>query len=184
MFTKLYVSHPFIDKALPIYIANFVLSSYGTGAVIGVPAHDQRDYEFAKKYNLKITQVIQNTKEKQNAILQKAYTGDGKLINSDFLNNMNVEEAKAEIVKRFEQKGIGKKDIKFRLRDWCASRQRYWGCPIPIIYREDGKVLPVDQSELPIELPDDVDFSKGGNPLENHPTWKHTICKKNWVKSN
>ncbi len=109
MFTKLYVLHPFIDKALPIYIANFVLSSYGTGAVIGVPAHDQRDYEFAKKYNLKITQVIQNTKEKQNAILQKAYTGDGKLINSDFLNNMTVKEAKVEIVKRFEQKGIGKK---------------------------------------------------------------------------
>ena len=183
LFTKLYVLHPFIDKALPIYIANFVLSSYGTGAVIGVPAHDQRDYEFAKKYNLKITQVIQNNKEKQNAILQKAYTGDGKLINSDFLNNMTVSEAKVEIVKQFEQKGIGKKDIKFRLRDWCASRQRYWGCPIPIIYREDGKVLPVEQSELPIELPEDVDFSKGGNPLENHPTWKYTRCKKTGLKA-
>ena len=183
LFTELYVSHPFIDKALPVYIANFVLSSYGTGAVIGVPAHDQRDYEFAKIYNLKITQVIQNTKEKQNSILQKAYTGDGKLINSDFLNNMTVNEAKVEIVKRFEQKGIGKKDIKFRLRDWCASRQRYWGCPIPIIYREDGEVLPVEQSELPIELPDDIDFSKGGNPLENHPTWKHTICKKTGLKA-
>ncbi len=183
LFTKLYVSHPFVDKSLPIYIANFVLSSYGTGAVIGVPAHDQRDYEFAKKYNLKITQVIQNTKEKPDTLLQKAYTGDGKLINSDFLNDMTVKEAKVEIVKRFEQKGIGKKDIKFRLRDWCASRQRYWGCPIPIIYREDGKVLPVEQSELPIELPDDVDFSKGGNPLENHPTWKHTICKKTGLKA-
>ncbi len=183
LFTKLYVSHPFIDKALPIYIANFVLSSYGTGAVIGVPAHDQRDYEFAKKYNLKIIQVIQGAEEKQNAILQEAYTDDGKLINSDFLNNMTVKEAKVEIVKRFEQKGIGKKDTKYRLRDWCASRQRYWGCPIPIIYREDGKVLPVEQSELPIELPDDVDFSKGGNPLENHPTWKHTICKKTGLKA-
>ena len=182
-FTKLYVSHPFINKDLPIYIANFVLSTYGTGAVIGVPAHDQRDYEFAKKYNLKITQVIHNPKEKQNTILQKAYTGDGKLINSDFLNNMTVNEAKVEIVKRFEQKGIGEKDIKYRLRDWCASRQRYWGCPIPIIYREDGKVLPVEQSELPIELPDDIDFSKGGNPLENHPTWKHTICKKTGLKA-
>ncbi|MEC8100115.1 MAG: leucine--tRNA ligase, partial [Pseudomonadota bacterium] len=182
-FTKLYVPHPFIDKDLPIYIANFVLSSYGTGAVIGVPAHDQRDFEFAKKYDLKITQVIHNTEQKHNAILQKAYTGDGKLINSDFLNNMTVKDAKVEIIKRFEQKGIGKKDIKFRLRDWCASRQRYWGCPIPIIYREDGKVLPVDQSELPIELPYDVDFSKGGNPLENHPTWKHTICKKTGLKA-
>jgi len=183
LFTKLYVRHPFIDKALPIYIANFVLSSYGTGAVIGVPAHDQRDFEFAKKYNLKITQVIQNVKEKQNTILQQAYIGDGILINSDFLNNMNVSEAKVEIVKRFEQKGIGKKDIKYRLRDWCASRQRYWGCPIPIIYREDGKVLSVDQSELPIKLPDDVDFSKGGNPLENHPTWKYTTCKKTGLKA-
>ena len=183
LFTKLYVPHPFVDKDLPVYIANFVLSSYGTGAVIGVPAHDQRDFEFANKYNLEITQVIQSTKEKQNTILQKAYTGDGKLINSDFLNNMTVEKAKVEIIKKFEQKGIGKKDIKFRLRDWCASRQRYWGCPIPIIYREDGKVLPVEKSELPIELPDDVDFSKGGNPLENHPTWKHTICKKTGLKA-
>ena len=173
LFTKLYVSHPFIDKDLPIYIANFVLSSYGTGAVIGVPAHDQRDFEFAKKYNLKITQVIQNVKEKQNTILQKAYTGDGKLINSDFLNNMTVKEAKVEIVKRFEQKGIGKKDIKYRLRDWCASRQRYWGCPIPIIYREDGKVLPVEQSELPIELPDDVDFSKGRKSIRK-PSYLET----------
>ena len=183
LFTKLYVPHPFVDKYLPVYIANFVLSSYGTGAVIGVPAHDQRDFEFAKKYNLKIIQVIQNTEEKQNAILQKAYSGDGKLINSDFLNNMTVKDAKVEIIKRLEQKGIGKKDIRFRLRDWCASRQRYWGCPIPIIYREDGKVLPVDQSELPIKLPDDVDFSKGGNPLENHPTWKHTVCKKTGLKA-
>tara|TARA_X000000950_G_scaffold5895_1_gene6312 strand:- start:2051 stop:4618 length:2568 start_codon:yes stop_codon:yes gene_type:complete len=183
LFTKLYVPHPFNDKDLPVYIANFVLSSYGTGAVVGVPAHDQRDFEFAKKYNLKIIQVIQNTEEKQNTILQKAYTGDGKLINSEFLNNMTVKNAKVEIIKRFEQKGIGKKDIRFRLRDWCASRQRYWGCPIPIIYREDGKVLPVDQSELPIKLPEDVNFSKGGNPLENHPTWKHTICKKTGLKA-
>ena len=183
LFTNLYVSHPFTDKALPIYIANFVLSSYGTGAVIGVPAHDQRDFEFAKKYNLKITQVIQNIKEKKNTKLQQAYTGDGKLINSDFLNNMTVKEAKEEIVKKFEEKCIGKKDTKYRLRDWCASRQRYWGCPIPIIYREDGKILPVDQSDLPIKLPDDVDFSKGGNPLENHPTWKHTTCKKTGLKA-
>ena len=183
VFTKFYVSHPFTDKDLPVYIANFVLSSYGTGAVIGVPAHDQRDFEFANKYNLEITQVIQNIKEEKSTILQKAYTGDGKLINSDFLNNMTVKEAKIEIVKRFEQEGIGQKDIKFRLRDWCASRQRYWGCPIPIIYREDGKVLPVDPSELPIKLPEEVDFSKGGNPLENHPTWKYTTCKKTGMQA-
>ncbi len=183
IFTKLYVSHPFLDKTLPIYIANFVLSSYGTGAVIGVPAHDERDFEFAKKYNLEITQVVKDFKENTDVTLSQAYTGNGILINSDFLNNMTVKEAKIETIKRFEQKGIGKKDIKYRLRDWCASRQRYWGCPIPIIYREDGKVLPVDQSELPIKLPEDVDFSKGGNPLENHPTWKHTTCKKTGMKA-
>ena len=183
LFTDLYVSHPFDNNPLPIYIANFVLSSYGTGAVIGVPAHDQRDFDFAKKYNLKITQVIKNVNEKQDSKLNEAYTGDGKLINSSFLNNMTVKEAKAQIIKRFEQDGIGCKDIKYRLRDWCASRQRYWGCPIPIIYREDGKVLPVENSELPIKLPDDVDFSKGGNPLENHPTWKHTKCKKTGLKA-
>ena len=151
---------------------------------MGVPAHDQRDFEFAKKYNLKITQVIQSSNKKHNTELDEAYTGDGTLINSYFLNNKTVEEAKVEIIKRFEKEGIGKKDIKFRLRDWCASRQRYWGCPIPIIYREDGEVLPVDDIDLPITLPDDVDFSKGGNPLENHPTWKHTICKKNWTESS
>ena len=183
LFTDLYVTHPFVNISLPIYIANFVLSTYGTGAVMGVPAHDQRDFEFAKKYNLKITQVIQSSNKKHNTELDEAYTGDGTLINSYFLNNKTVEEAKVEIIKRFEKEGIGKKDIKFRLRDWCASRQRYWGCPIPIIYREDGEVLPVDDIDLPITLPDDVDFSKGGNPLENHPTWKHTICKKTGLKA-
>ena len=183
LFTNLYALHPFLEKPLPIYIANFVLSTYGTGAVIGVPAHDQRDFDFAKKYNLEIKQVIKNPEDKESLPLKKAYTGNGTLINSNFLDNMTVAKAKIEIINKFEIKGIGKKDIKYRLRDWCASRQRYWGCPIPIIYREDGAVLPVDQSELPIELPDDVDFSKGGNPLENHPTWKHTTCKKTGLKA-
>ncbi|OUU62775.1 MAG: leucine--tRNA ligase [Alphaproteobacteria bacterium TMED62] len=183
LFTNLYVLHPFLDIPLPIYIANFVLSSYGTGAVIGVPAHDQRDFDFAKKYDLEIKQVIREPQIKKNVPLKKAYTGNGLLVNSNFLNNMTVKEAKIEIINRFEIKGIGKKDIKYRLRDWCASRQRYWGCPIPIIYREDGAVLPVEQSELPIELPTDIDFSKGGNPLENHPTWKYTTCKKTGLKA-
>ncbi len=182
-FTDLYVIHPFLNKPLPIYIANFVLSSYGTGAVMGVPAHDQRDFDFAQKYNLNITQVVKDSKINKKINLIEAYTGDGILINSDFLNDMTVKEAKKEIIRRFEKRGIGKKDIKYRLRDWCASRQRYWGCPIPIIYREDGKVLPVENSELPIKLPDDVDFSQGGNPLENHPTWKYTTCKKTGMKA-
>ena len=183
LFTAIHVIHPLTNKPLPVYIANFVLSSYGTGAVIGVPAHDQRDFDFAKKYNLKITQVVKDFKVTKKIDLIEAYAGDGILINSDFLNDMTVKEAKEEIIRKFEEMGIGKKDIKYRLRDWCASRQRYWGCPIPIIYREDGKVLPVDHSELPINLPDDIDFSKGGNPLETHPTWKYTTCKKTGMKA-
>jgi leucyl-tRNA synthetase len=182
-FSGLYVEHPFLDQKIPVYIANFVLSSYGTGAIFGVPAHDQRDFDFATKYNLEIKQVVKPSNPSGSGVLQEAYTGDGVLYNSAFLDNLSVEEAKKEIIKRIEEKKIGKKDIKYRLRDWCASRQRYWGCPIPIIYREDGEVLPVDEKELPVTLPKDIDFSKGGNPLENHPSWKHTICKNTGMKA-
>ena len=182
IFTGLYVKHPFQDKSLPVYLANFVLSSYGTGAIFGVPAHDQRDFDFAKKYNLEIIQVVKPS-NKEGYELKEAYTGDGTLYNSSFLNNLSVNAAKEMIIEKIIEKKIGKKDIKYRLRDWCASRQRYWGCPIPIIYREDGKVLPVEEDDLPIKLPDDVDFSLGGNPLENHPTWKHTTCKKTGLKA-
>ena len=180
--TDLVVQHPFKnDIFLPIYIANFILMDYGTGAIYGVPAHDQRDFEFAKKYNLNILQVIKNKKISED--LDEAYTGEGELINSDFLNGMSVEEAKKCVIAKLEELELGKKEINYRLRDWGISRQRYWGCPIPIMYREDGEVIPVPDHELPVILPVDIDFTKPGNPLERHPTWKFTTCSETGLKA-
>ncbi len=182
--TGLSVQHPFIkDKFLPIYIANFILMDYGTGAIYGVPAHDQRDFEFAKKYDLEIIQVIRNKNEKENIDLVEAYTEDGEVMNSDFLNGLSVEEAKKNVITKLEDLKIGNKQVNYRLRDWGISRQRYWGCPIPIIYREDGEVIPVPDDELPVTLPDDIDFDSPGNPLEKHPTWKHTACHETGMKA-
>ena len=183
VFTGIFVKHPYLDKNLPIYIANFVLSTYGTGAIFGVPAHDQRDFEFAKKYSLDIIQVVKSSTDAKEDTLKEAYLNDGIIYNSHFLNGMSVSEAKTYIIEKITHEGVGKRDIRYRLRDWCASRQRYWGCPIPIIYREDGEVLPVDEDQLPIELPEDINFSKSGNPLDNHPTWKYTSCKKTGLKA-
>ncbi len=175
--TNLKVEHPFIkNKELPVYFANFVLMDYGSGAIFGCPAHDQRDFDFAKKYNLEITKVVSDGKKNNNQ-LKEAYTGDGNIINSDFLNDLNIDDAKNKIIDEIEKKKIGKKKTLFRLKDWGISRQRYWGCPIPMIYLENGEVVPVDKSELPIELPQDVDLSSKGNPLASHPTWKKTIHK-------
>ncbi len=177
--TGLNAKHPFIkNKTIPIYFANFILMDYGTGAIFGCPAHDQRDFDFATKYNLEIIQVVQSEEFRENKKLKKAYTGDGKIINSEFLNNLNIEDAKEKIIQEIERKKIGKKKISFRLKDWGISRQRYWGCPIPMIYLKDGKVVPVDRSELPIKLPENVDLNSKGNPLANHPTWKKTKYKK------
>ena len=179
--TGLFVKHPFLkDKKIPIFIANFVLMDYGTGAIFGCPAHDQRDFDFAKKYNLEIIEVVSENKYKPKNFnkINEAYTSDGIMINSDFLNDLNVEEAKKKIIEVIENKKIGQKKISFRIKDWGVSRQRYWGCPIPMIYLEDGSVVPVEKSELPITLPADVDLKKGGNPLANHPTWKTTTHKK------
>ena len=182
--TGLSVQHPFIkDKFLPIYIANFILMDYGTGAIYGVPAHDQRDFEFAKKYDLEIIQVIRNKNEKENIEQVEAYTEDGEVMNSDFLNGLSVEEAKKNIITKLEDLKIGNKQVNYRLRDWGISRQRYWGCPIPIIYREDGEVIPVPDDELPVTLPDDIDFDSPGNPLEKHQTWKHTACPETGMKA-
>ena len=173
--TNLYAYHPLIkNKKIPIYFANFVLMDYGTGAIFGCPAHDQRDFDFAKKYNLEIIQVVSSNSKK----LTEAYTGQGQMINSEFLNGLGVDESKEKIIKIIEEKKIGKKKISFRLKDWGISRQRYWGCPIPMIYLEDGTVVPVEKDELPIKLPYDIDFKKSGNPLANHPTWKKTLQKK------
>ena len=181
--TKLSVPHPFIkNKELPLFIANFILMDYGTGAIYGCPAHDQRDMDFAKKYGLEIIDVIKpnNSETKQDGV---AFTGDGTLINSTFLNDLGISEAKEKIINELEKNNIGKKTINYRLRDWGVSRQRYWGCPIPILYREDGEVIPVPEKDLPIELPEDIDLKKSGNPLENHPTWKYTTCPHTGMKA-
>tara|TARA_B100000780_G_scaffold242933_1_gene185954 strand:- start:4036 stop:6561 length:2526 start_codon:yes stop_codon:yes gene_type:complete len=173
--TKLQAEHPFIKgKKIPIFAANFVLMDYGTGAVFGCPAHDQRDLDFAKKYKLEIIEIVAENKDKPKDFnkINKAYTSDGLLINSDFLNGLDIASAKRQIIKTIEEKNIGKKKTTFRLKDWGVSRQRYWGCPIPMMYLEDGSVVPVDKKDLPVRLPEDVDLKKGGNPLDNHPTWK------------
>ena len=178
--TNLEVKHPFIkDKKIPVYFANFVLMDYGTGAIFGCPAHDQRDFDFAKKYDLEIIKVVSDGKKSE---MTEAYTGNGKLINSYFLNDLNIIEAK-KIIERIENEKIGVKKTLFRLKDWGISRQRYWGCPIPMIYLEDGTVVPVDKSELPIVLPEDIDLNSQGNPLDNHPTWKNTKDKKTGKKA-
>jgi len=178
--TKLFAEHPFIkNKKLPIYVANFVLMDYGNGAIFGCPAHDQRDFDFAKKYKLPILKVVSDKNNSEiGEKMKEAYTGSGKIINSDFLNDLNVDEAKKTIINKIEERKIGEKKTLFRLKDWGISRQRYWGCPIPMIYLEDGSIVPVDKSELPIRLPEDVDLNSSGNPLENHSSWKKTIHKK------
>ena len=178
--TKLFADHPFIEnKKLPVYVANFVLMDYGNGAIFGCPAHDQRDFDFAKKYKLPIIKVVSDKNEiQQNEKMKEAFTGNGKMVNSDFLNGLNVEDAKKAVTEKIVKSQIGKKKTLFRLKDWGISRQRYWGCPIPMIYLEDGSVVPVEKEELPIILPEDVDLNSSGNPLENHPDWKNTVHKK------
>ncbi len=180
--TGLKVKHPFLKKTLPVYFANFVLMDYGTGAIFGCPAHDQRDFDFALKYKLDILKVI-STKKDDNLKLQEAYVGDGKLINSKFLDGLDITSAKKKIIEEIENKRIGKKRVLYRLKDWGVSRQRYWGCPIPMIYLENGDVVPVEKDELPIELPDDIDLKAQGNPLNAHPTWKHTKHKSSGNKA-
>ncbi len=180
--TKLFAKHPFINNSkIPVYFANFVLMDYGTGAIFGCPAHDQRDFDFAKKYKLKIIQVVSDSKSLKN--LEEAYTGNGKIINSDFLNDLDIIQAKEKIINEIEKKNIGKRKTLYRLKDWGVSRQRYWGCPIPMIYLEDGSVTPVEKSELPILLPKDIDLNSKGNPLETHPNWKNTKQKSSGKKA-
>jgi leucyl-tRNA synthetase len=177
--TGLRAAHPFIDgRTLPVYVANFILMEYGTGAIFGCPAHDQRDLEFARKYGLDITPVVAPPEADAGtiAIGDQAYTGGGRMINSGFIDGMSVEEAKAEIIARLEQQGLGARTVNYRLRDWGVSRQRYWGCPIPIIHCPACGIVPVPEKDLPVTLPEDVSFEKPGNPLSHHPTWKHVDC--------
>ena len=173
--TNLLAIHPFQNKIkIPIYIANFVLMDYGTGAIFGCPAHDQRDLDFANKYKLKVLPVVRPKDQniKKFIIKDKAFTDDGILFNSDFLNNLEVSEAIKKVTETITKKKIGEKKITFRLKDWGISRQRYWGCPIPIVYKKDGEALAVSKKKLPVLLPDDVDLKVKGNPLEKHPSWK------------
>ncbi len=173
--TGLYVKHPFLNTNLPVYIANFVLMDYGTGALFGCPAHDQRDFDFARKYGLQIIPVVSPDGSLIN-IDEEPYSGDGVMIQSDFLNGMDVESAKDAVITRLEKRGAGTRKTNYRLRDWGISRQRYWGCPIPIIHCDDCGVVPVPEEDLPVTLPEDVTFDKPGNPLEHHPSWKHVTC--------
>jgi len=181
--TSFFAYHPFTKKKLPIYVVNFVLMDFGTGAVFGCPAHDQRDFDFAKKYNLEIIQVVSNKNDTKLNNLKEAFVGDGYLVNSEFLNGLSVDEAKKKIINTIQERKIGNIKINYKLKDWGISRQRYWGCPIPILYREDGEVVIVPDKDLPVQLPEDIDFSKSGNPLENHPTWKFTKCPYTGMKA-
>ncbi|MAM34187.1 MAG: leucine--tRNA ligase [Micavibrio sp.] len=173
------VQHPFLeDVQLPVYLANFILMDYGTGAIFGVPAHDQRDNDFAHKYNLPIKPVVipENEDPSNFEVGADAYTESGVLANSQFLNGLSVDEAKLKIIKRIEEKGSGKGTTQYRLRDWGVSRQRYWGCPVPFVHCDSCGLVPVPDEQLPVELPKDVSFDKPGNPLSNHPIWKKTSC--------
>ncbi|HEV2955496.1 MAG TPA: leucine--tRNA ligase, partial [Xanthobacteraceae bacterium] len=176
--------HPFnANWKLPVYVANFILMEYGTGAIFGCPAHDQRDLDFVNKYGLPVIPVVCPPGQDANTytITDVAYDGEGRMINSRFLDGMTIEEAKEEVARRLERerrdgRPVGARRINYRLRDWGISRQRYWGCPIPMIHCEKCGTVPVPEKDLPVTLPEDVTFDRPGNPLDHHPTWKHVAC--------
>ncbi len=181
--TGLYARHPFReDVRLPVYVANFVLMGYGEGAIFGCPAHDQRDLDFARKYGLPVIPVVapRDVDAASFEIGDEAWLDkDGEavvMINSAFLDGLTVEAAKEEIARRMEAAGIGERKVNYRLRDWGISRQRYWGCPIPVIHCEACGAVPVPAADLPVLLPDDATFDRPGNPLDRHPTWSHVDC--------
>ena len=178
--TGLSVEHP-LKKGwhLPVYVANFVLMDYGTGAVFGCPAHDQRDLDFARKYDLPVRRVVaEGDATSPDFRGNEAYTGPGRIVNSEWMNGLTVDEAKADVIAKAEHEHWGEGETQYRLRDWGVSRQRYWGTPIPVIHCDGCGVVPVPKDQLPVVLPEDVDFSVPGNPLDRHATWKHVDCPK------
>jgi len=186
VFTGLHVKHPTRpDATLPVYVANFVLMDYGTGAIFGCPAHDQRDLDFARRYGLPVIPVVlpDGADPEAFAVEDEAYNGPGRIYHSDFLDGLEVDAAKQKIAAYFGSRAVdnrpqGTVEVNYRLRDWGVSRQRYWGCPIPVIHCENCGVVPVPDKDLPVVLPEDVSFDKPGNPLDHHPSWKHVACPK------
>jgi leucyl-tRNA synthetase len=179
--TGLEAVHPFDpNRRVSVWVANFVLMEYGSGAIFGCPAHDQRDLDFARKYGLPVLPVVlpPDADPASFAIGDEAYVDDGVLFNSEFLDGLSVPAAKRTAAERLEQTGRGERTIAYRLRDWGVSRQRYWGCPIPVVHCPDCGIVPVPDDQLPVELPQDVSFDKPGNPLDHHPTWKHVACPR------
>ena len=180
--TGLSVHHPFVpERSLPLYVANFVLMDYGTGAIFGCPAHDQRDFEFARQYDLEILPVVIPGSPSSDGGGEEAegglpFAGEGVLINSHFLNGMITQEARRCVIQKLMDKGEGEAVTTYRLRDWGISRQRYWGCPIPMIHCSHCGVVPVPEDQLPVILPEDVQFHKAGNPLGSHDVWRQTSC--------
>lgn len=176
--TGLRVKHPFADELLPVYVANFVLMDYGTGAIFGCPAHDQRDLDFARAYELPVRPVVvpSDADPETFTVADEAYVGDGALAHSQFLDSLGVDDAKRTAIEHLEADESGEGTVNYRLRDWLVSRQRYWGCPIPVVHCDDCGIVAVSRDDLPVTLPKDVDFSAPGNPLERHPSWKDVAC--------
>ncbi len=177
--TGLWVDHPLLEgKRFPLYVANFVLMDYGTGAIFGCPGHDQRALESARKYGLEVVPVVLPPDDDPATfeIADEAYVGEGSIINSAFLDGLLVEPAKKAIIERLEAQGTGSGEVQYRLRDWGVSRQRYWGCPIPVVHCPDCGIVPVPDDQLPVRLPKDISLDLAGNPLAHHPTWRHVNC--------
>jgi leucyl-tRNA synthetase len=178
VYLELEVIHPLTNEKIPVWVANFVLASYGGGAVMCVPAHDQRDFEFAKEYDLPLKQVVTQENRQNSESLKEAFTHEGVLINSETFTGLSTQQAKKAIIFHFEKNSLGKRQINYKLRDWGVSRQRYWGAPIPFVHCESCGLVPEKLENLPITLPEDVEITGAGNPLDTHASWKHCTCPK------